>query len=110
MGLLMVEALLALEGCRCVSLGVQTPILDIAMATKSQDVDIVVLSFSANSNPGVMAEGLAELRRKLSPAVALWVGGRCPALARRAPAGVRVTAELQDLEEALADWRAASAT
>ena len=46
MGLLMVEALLALEGCRCFSLGVQTPVWDIVLAAQAQDIDLVVLSFS----------------------------------------------------------------
>ena len=32
LGLLMAEALLALEGCRCVSLGVQTPLWDLVLA------------------------------------------------------------------------------
>jgi MerR family transcriptional regulator, light-induced transcriptional regulator len=44
MGLLMVEALLALEGCRCFSLGVQTPVWDIVLASQAQDIDLVVLS------------------------------------------------------------------
>lgn len=45
MGLLMVEALLALEGCRCISLGTQTPVWDIVLAATSQDIDIVARLF-----------------------------------------------------------------
>ncbi|RPH68178.1 MAG: MerR family transcriptional regulator, partial [Burkholderiales bacterium] len=40
LGLLMAEALLALEGCRCLSLGVQTPIRDIALAAEAHGADI----------------------------------------------------------------------
>lgn len=108
MGLLMVEALMALEGCRCVSLGVQTPVMDIARAAQSQSIDIVILSFSANMNPSVMVEGLNELRSNLPDSTQIWAGGRCPALTRRAPTGVRITVELQDLITALSDWRASA--
>jgi DNA-binding transcriptional MerR regulator/methylmalonyl-CoA mutase cobalamin-binding subunit len=105
MGLLMVEALLALEGCRCFSLGVQTPVFDISLAVESQAVDIVVLSFSSIMNPNVMAEGLAELRAKLPASVEIWAGGHCPSLRRRAPNGVVVLTELEELSDAVHDWR-----
>ncbi len=109
MGLLMVEALLALEGCRCVSLGVQTPILDISLAAQSQSIDIIALSFSQNMNPSAVADGLSELRQKVPASVRIWAGGRCSALLRRTPPGVEVTVELDDLSQALADWRRAHA-
>ncbi len=57
MGLLMVEALLALEGCRCFSLGVQTPVWDIVLAAQAQDIDLVVLSFSPVMNPTLVIDG-----------------------------------------------------
>jgi len=105
MGLLMVEALLALEGCRCFSLGVQTPVFDISLAVNSQHVDIVVLSFSSIMNPNMMAEGLAQLRDKLPTSVEIWAGGHCPSLRRRAPAGVLVLTDLEALSDAVHDWR-----
>jgi methanogenic corrinoid protein MtbC1 len=105
MGLLMVEALLALEGCRCFSLGVQTPVFDISMAVDSQSVDVVVLSFSSIMNPNLMAEGLAELRAKLPASVEIWAGGHCPSLRRRAPTGVLVLQELEELSDAVHHWR-----
>jgi MerR family transcriptional regulator, light-induced transcriptional regulator len=105
MGLLMVEALLALEGCRCVSLGTQTPIWDIVLATTSQDIQIVALSFSPVMNPNLVLEGLAELRAKLPHSVEIWAGGRCPVLQRRPPPDIRVITELSDLTLALTDWR-----
>ena len=105
MGLLMVEALLALEGCRCVSLGTQTPVWDIVLAATAQNIDIVALSFSPVMNPNQVLDGLNELRAKLPRAVEIWAGGKCPVLQRRPPADIRVISELSDLAGALADWR-----
>jgi DNA-binding transcriptional MerR regulator/methylmalonyl-CoA mutase cobalamin-binding subunit len=104
MGLLMVEALLALEGCRCFSLGVQTPIWDIVLATKAQEIDLVALSFSPVMNPSLVLEGLNELRAKLPLTVEIWAGGRCPVLQRRPPADVRVLQDFSDLTKAIIEW------
>jgi len=105
MGLLMVEALLALEGCRCFSLGVQTPVWDIVLAAQAQDIDLVVLSFSPVMNPTLVIDGLTELRAKLPKSVEIWAGGRCPVLSRRAPDGIRVVTEFSDLAKSVLDWR-----
>ncbi len=105
MGLLMVEALLALEGCRCFSLGVQTPVWDIVLAAQAQDIDLVVLSFSPVMNPTLVVDGLTELRAKLPTSVEIWAGGRCPVLGRRAPDGIRVVTEFADLTKSVVDWR-----
>ncbi|MFZ9177478.1 MAG: cobalamin-binding protein, partial [Burkholderiaceae bacterium] len=71
----------------------------------SQSVDVVVLSFSSIMNPNLMAEGLAELRAKLPASVEIWAGGHCPSLRRRAPTGVLVLTELEELSDAVHDWR-----
>ena len=105
MGLLMVEALLALEGCRCFSLGVQTPVWDIVLASQAQDIDLVVLSFSPVMNPTLVVDGLTELRAKLPKSVEIWAGGRCPVLSRRAPDGIRVVTEFAELTKSIIDWR-----
>ena len=110
LGLLMVEALLALDGCRCVSLGTQTPIGDIVRAAHAQRADIVALSYSASLNPTQVVEGLTELRSRLSPAVDVWVGGRCAILQRRPPKRVTVLAGLTDIHDALARWRSLRAS
>jgi len=110
MGLLMVEALLSLEGCRCVSLGTQTPVWDIVLATAAQNIDIVALSFSPVMNPNLVLDGLNELRAKLPRSVDIWAGGRSPVLQRRPPTGVRVISELSGLTQALVDWRHQSVT
>ena len=105
LGLLMAEALLALEGCRCTSLGVQTPVWDLVLAARAYQADIVVLSFTACLNPNVIVEGLAELRDKLPPAARLWAGGSAPALQRRGVPGVRAVASLDALPLELQRWR-----
>jgi methanogenic corrinoid protein MtbC1 len=105
LGLLMAEAMLALEGCRCLSLGVQTPIYDITMAATAQRADIVALSFSASMNPNHVLDGLAELRAKLDPHVSIWAGGQCPILVRRPPPEVRVFSDLAGIHGALSEWR-----
>ncbi len=105
MGLLMAEALLALEGCRCISLGTQTPIWDIVLAATAQDIDIIALSFSPVMNPNQVLDGLNELRAKLPLSIEIWAGGRCPVLHRRPPAEIKVISELTDLTAALSDWR-----
>ena len=105
MGLLMAEALLALEGCRCISLGTQTPIWDIVLAATAQQIDIVALSFSPVMNPNQVLDGLNELRAKLPLTTEIWAGGRCPILQRRPPPAIRVITELFDLTKSLLDWR-----
>ena len=105
LGLLMAEAMLALEGCRCVSLGTQTPVWDIARAATALDVQIVALSFTGCLSPNQVSDALVELRSKLPPAVQLWAGGSAPVLQRRAVAGVRAMPRLDAAGAAIAEWR-----
>ena len=105
LGLLMAEAVLALEGCRCVSLGVQTPLWDMVLAATALRSDIVALSFSGCMNPNQVADGLSELRTKLPARVALWAGGSAPVLHRRPVVGVQSFNTLADLPTALQQRR-----
>lgn len=107
LGLLMAEAILALEGCRCVSLGVQTPIWDIVLAANAHRADVVALSFSAVVNPNSVLDSLVELREKLPGSTELWAGGNCPILQRRPPPDVTVLTELHDIQPAIDRWRGA---
>lgn len=107
LGLLMAEALLALEGCRCVSLGVQTPVWDILRAADAHQADVVALSFSAVLNPNQVLDALGELRAKLSPATEIWAGGNAPILRRRPPADIKVLADLRDIATQIRRWREA---
>ena len=104
LGLLMAEALLALEGCRCTSLGVQTPVWDIVRAAAAMRSDVVALSYTGCTNPHQITEGLSELRHKLPRDVALWAGGTAPVLQRRAIEGVQVLPTLDSVAAMLAAW------
>jgi MerR family transcriptional regulator, light-induced transcriptional regulator len=106
LGLLMAEAMLSLEGCRCVSLGTQTPILDIVLAATAHRSEVVALSFTANQNPNYVVNGLAELRQKLPPDVDIWVGGSCPVLQRKQLDGVAVITDLRGIGAFTDAWRA----
>jgi MerR family transcriptional regulator, light-induced transcriptional regulator len=106
LGLLMVEPLLAMEGCKCISLGTQTPMDDIVLAANAVRADIVALSFTASLNHNLVVDGLAELRRKLPPGVEIWAGGQCPALLRRDVPGVVTVGELDAVRTHVARWRA----
>ncbi|HVL76185.1 MAG TPA: MerR family transcriptional regulator [Noviherbaspirillum sp.] len=104
LGLLMAEAIFALEGARCISLGTQTPISDIVRASAAHAADVVALSFSASFRPALLAQALADLRGGLPKQVEIWAGGHNAALHRKAPQAVRVM-ELQDIGAAVTDWR-----
>ena len=104
LGLLMVEAMLALEGCHCVSLGVQTPVSSMLLAAQAHHADVLALSFSALPTQTQVLEALAELRSRLPETIEVWAGGSSPAL-RRAPNGVRIARELTSLPEAIRTWR-----
>jgi methanogenic corrinoid protein MtbC1 len=105
LGLLMAEALMALEGCSCVSLGTQTPILEIAQAARAQKADVIALSFSSQMNQNQVIDGLNELKSKLAPGLELWVGGENQALRKRPPEGVKVMGALQDISANVKGWR-----
>jgi methanogenic corrinoid protein MtbC1 len=105
LGLLMAEALMTLEGCSCVSLGTQTPILEIAQAANAQKADVIALSFSSQMNQNQVVDGLNELRSKLAPGVELWAGGENQALRKRTPEGVTVMTALQDISSNVKAWR-----
>jgi methanogenic corrinoid protein MtbC1 len=101
----MAEALMALEGCVCVSLGTQTPILEIAQAARAQKADIVALSFSSQINQNQVVDGLKELQSKLAPGVEVWAGGDNQALKKRPPEHVKILTALQDISESIKHWR-----
>lgn len=105
LGLLMAEALFALEGCNCLPLGPQTPIADIAKAAQAHQSDIVALSFTALLGANAVVSGLRELRRQLPQSVAIWAGGSNPTLSKRELPGVLTVQALESLREQVARWR-----
>ena len=106
LGLLMVEALLAVEGACCVPLGTEMPLAEIARAVRADRIDILALSFSAAFNEKQGAAGLAELRAMLPGAVAIWAGGECVARMRKPVEGVELVGELATVVEMVKQWRA----
>ena len=108
LGLLMVEALLTLEGCQCLSLGVQTPLDEVPRAAAAHRADIVALSFSGYLSAGVVQRGLTALRAQLDPGIALWAGGRASVLQRRVGMqGVSCIIDLSSVASEVGRWRAA---
>lgn len=108
LGLLMVEALLALEGAECIPLGTEMPLSEISRAAAAHRADIVALSFSiaypARQTPAL----LLQLRHLLPGTTALWAGGAGVA---RLPsqAGIELLTSLEAAVLALQAWRTANA-
>ncbi len=103
LGLMMAEAMFALEGCLVISLGVQTPIREIAAAARAHKADILALSFSSVIPTAQATAGLAELRALLPASVEIWAGGSCAGL--RPKAGLLVLRALSDISPAIVAWR-----
>lgn len=107
LGLLMVEAILTLDGCSCVCLGTQTPVNDVVMAAQAHRADIVGLSFSnLVASADVLAQ-VQDLRQQLPASTALWVGGSCAVLYQQAWPGIASVARIDQLSRLLAQWRQA---
>ena len=110
LGLLMAESLLSLQGCRCLSLGVQTPLWDIVLAAGAHHVDVLALSFSSALNAAQVIDSLTELREKIPAATRIWAGGDSPALRRHRLQGVEVLAGLHEIAPLVARWRLTTST
>jgi MerR family transcriptional regulator, light-induced transcriptional regulator len=105
LGLLMVQALLALDGCACVPLGASLPYRDLVAAQARFDCDVVALSCAASFNPARARREILALRESLPANVALWAGGGCSALRRLRVPGVQVFDSLEGIEAAAAAVR-----
>lgn len=76
LGLLIVESVLALEGIKITSLGINTPSADIVIAAEQLNVDAVILSMTSNyKNEEQRSEILCDLRERLPNNIALLSGG-----------------------------------
>lgn len=105
LGLLMAQACLAIEGARCISLGLQTPASDIAQLVRRQRIDVVGLSFSENLKLNVAYGMLEDLRTRLPADIDLWAGGKLWTRVRRPLPGVRFVSLLTQIPGALAATR-----
>ena len=108
LGLLMVEALLTVEGVTCIGLGNEIPLVEIVQAASAHRADVVALSFSGAFQTHAASAGIKELRSALPRNVAIWVGGSGVERARRPIPGVTVMRSLEELPEALDTWREAN--
>ncbi|MGI5009867.1 MAG: MerR family transcriptional regulator [Janthinobacterium lividum] len=112
LGLLMAEALLALDGASCIALGTETPPSSIARAAREHGAHIVALSFSAAFPRRQVTPSLQQLRQLLPATTALWAGGAGAAAGTAATAamdGIHLLSSLDGGRRALAAWRAAPA-
>jgi methylmalonyl-CoA mutase cobalamin-binding subunit len=107
LGLLMVEALLGLEGAICLSLGVQMPVAQLPAAAVACRVDVVALSFAGQLAHRAMLEGLASLRTLLPAAIEIWAAGNSGRALRLpgCPEGVRRLDGLTAITSEMARWR-----
>jgi DNA-binding transcriptional MerR regulator/methylmalonyl-CoA mutase cobalamin-binding subunit len=105
LGILMLEALLALEGAWCIPLGIQTPLSEIARAAQDYGADVVALSFSAAFARQSVSNALTALRRLMPPETVIWAGGEGVAGLRYVPDGVRAPMTLQSARRALDELR-----
>lgn len=106
LGLLMVEALLALEGADCLPLGTQTPLGEINRAVRAYQADIIALSFSAAFPHRQIPALVTQLQELLPPSVEIWLGGSGITRLNSLP-GVCLLPKLEDTLAALNAWRAA---
>ncbi len=108
LGLLMAEALFALEGACCISLGVQTPLSDIVSAAKVHRADVVALSFSAGISSRAAMDNITQLKERLDGAAEVWVGGACAAQLMR-QLGPECVLDLEGIAGAVKRWRSSRA-
>lgn len=104
LGLLMVEALLSLEGAECIPLGTQMPLPDIARAAMAHRADVVALSFSAAYPSRRIPSLLEQLHALLSTDTEVWVGGS-GALHAPLPDATRRIGGLEQAIDELERWR-----
>lgn len=105
LGLLMVESLLTLEGCACISLGTQTPLGDIVQAAAAYEVDVVALSFTNVHSPAAVQNSLRDLRNALPKGSAIWVGGSCSSLYLKPLEGITALQDLEGIPSLVTHWR-----
>lgn len=104
LGLLMVEALLTLEGVQCIPLGSQTPLTDIVRAVQAHRAEVVALSFSMAFPHRQIAPTLSQIRQQLPESIDIWAGGSGVSRASAA-SGVRYMTALSDVVPTLKHWR-----
>lgn len=108
LGLLMVEALFALEGAECIPLGTQMPLLEIGRAASAHQANIVALSFSVAFPQRQIGGLLQQLRMVLPTETDLWAGGGGVSRIVKME-GIELAAGLGEALSLLKTWRKAHA-
>ena len=76
LGLLGVQAALALQGAECFNLGTQMPVSDVVQAVKDWDIALVAVSASVLLRPDLARAYAQALRHALPRRCRIWVGGQ----------------------------------
>ncbi len=105
LGLLMLQALMTLEGASCIALGANLPLAQIAQASQAYRADIVALSFSAAFARKKIGPILQALRSLCPETIDIWAGDAGVARMDTAPKGVSVMPLLEDALKALKNHR-----
>lgn len=104
-GVLMAQALLALERCACVPLGARLPAAQIAAAVAAFDARLLVLSCAPATAPKEAMSALVQLRHALPAHVDLWHVGSSKAVQKISIPGVMALHDPLDIRAAIANYR-----
>lgn len=105
-GLLMAQALFALEDARCINLGAQVPPRELVKAVIANDIDVAAISIAPSFSMKSASKYIAELDGALPAAVEVWFGGNTARDLRNVPSRVRALPSLTDIRPTLQSWRA----
>lgn len=105
LGLLMVEALLRLDGMDVLNLGAEVPVQSLVDAVSRCDADVVALSFSASFPGSKAVQQLENLRFRLPLEIDIWVGGQGIVSTRRSVENVEVIKQLDGVRLRTVRWR-----
>ncbi len=100
-GLLMVSAMLRLEGAEVLTLGVQTPPEEIVRGAVGGGCRVVGISCSDQLGRRTITSQLVRLRKLLPAGVALWAGGNGLRTVRSIPGDIRLFTDLARISEAI---------
>jgi len=106
LGLLMIEAVLAEQGARTISIGSDIPLNNLKLAAISCKADVVALSFSFAYPARDVLPTLLHLRRLLPPQIQIWAGGAGLSGIRKQPKGVRIISDFGEAVTALNEMSA----
>lgn len=105
LGLLMVEALLRLDGIDVLNAGGEMTVPALVTAAARHEIDVVALSFSASFPGSKAVMQLEELRFRLPSGIRIWAGGDGITSRRRSVEGVDIIKDLDGVRLSTVRWR-----